>query len=159
MGIIAEMVGKYFIFLGSILVVSNAETPPGIVHNCMPCKKVATGPLAGIYYLQSDMEERCSDFCSYVRDNDIYCFEPGQEVVETCNEEIPNPGTGMETKPTPGMVPATFMPPATNMPINPSEVKCGMRRTGTDCLKGSVKTRETATLFPIMVTLRLELAR
>jgi len=78
-----------------------------------------------------------------VRDNDIYCFEPGQEVIETCNEEIPNPGTGMETKPTPGMeskstpgmIPATFMPSATNMPINPSEVKCGMRRTGTDCLK------------------------
>jgi len=96
---------------------------------CKVCKKVeGEGPLAGIYNLQSDKDMRCADYCSYAKDNEFYCFEPGNEVVVACGDEMkPTPG---EEKTTPEMKPVTFMPPAgTNMP--PAEnVKCGMRNSG-----------------------------
>merc|ERR1711892_1592538 len=91
----------------------DGEFQPG----CKPCKQVeGEGPLAGQYYLQSDHDKRCKDHCSYAKDDDLYCFVPGQE------------------KTTPEMKPVTFMPAGTELPPA-TDVKCGLRRSGGECIK------------------------
>jgi len=109
---------------------------------CKPCKEVeGDGPLAGQYYLQSDSDSRCDDHCSYARGEDLYCFVPGQEVVNPCGDE-PWPGTGSGLGPTPDsgnttpdMKPVTFLPPAGTDSPPPEGVRCGLRRSGGECVK------------------------
>jgi len=115
----------------------DGEFQPG----CKPCKQVeGEGPLAGQYYLQSDHDKRCKDHCSYAKDDDLYCFVPGEEVVNSCGEEVrPTPGSEMgptpgQEKTTPEMKPVTFMPAGTELPPA-TDVKCGLRRSGGECIK------------------------
>jgi len=55
----------------------NAPTHAAINH-CEPCRDVLDGPLMGYYQLQSDIDPRCDDRCSYTNDmGDEFCFEEG----------------------------------------------------------------------------------
>merc|ERR1712179_254655 len=73
---------------------------------CKQCKQVeGDGPLAGHYYLQSDHDPRCEDLCSYSKGDDLYCFIPGQEVVNPCDDQ----GSGMVDKTTMEMKPGTVL--------------------------------------------------
>jgi len=101
---------------------------------CKQCKQVeGDGPLAGHYYLQSDHDPRCEDLCSYSKGDDLYCFIPGQEVVNPCDDQ----GSGMADKTTMEMKPVTFLPPVTGSapPPAPSDSVCGLRRSGGECIK------------------------
>merc|ERR1711970_898871 len=92
---------------------------------CKQCKQVdGDGPLSGHYYLQSDHDPRCDDHCSYSKGDDLYCFVPGQEVVNPCD----NQESGMSDKTTMEMKPVTFLPPV-------GDGICGLRRSGGECVK------------------------
>ena len=56
---------------------------------CAPCRKVAAGhgALSGVYTHTASGDGRCTmDGCLYKKDNDVYCFRPGNYAVEeTCS--------------------------------------------------------------------------
>merc|ERR1739844_334381 len=86
----ATMLPRLFLFF--FLAEMNALNGPP--RPCMPCKRVAgdSSP-AGIYDLESASDARCEDGCSYARNNDLYCFVPGDEEIIECGDEIvPTPG-------------------------------------------------------------------
>merc|ERR1711970_1390697 len=92
---------------------------------CKQCKQVeGDGPLSGHYYLQSDHDPK---------GDDLYCFVPGQEVVNPCDDQ----GSGMSDMTTMEMKPVTFLPPVTGSapPPAPSDSVCGLRRSGGECIK------------------------
>merc|ERR1711936_776940 len=110
-------------FLSPILAENGPPLP------CMPCKRVAGDtPLAGLYDLESVNDSRCEDGCSYSRNNDLYYFVPGDEVVVECGEEIgPTPGEEIG--------PETTMKLSVGESTAGTEVMCGMRRTEGECIK------------------------
>merc|ERR1719206_320896 len=73
--------------VSSILVEQVIMMDHGQSSWCKQCKQVeGDGPLSGYYYLQSDHDLRCEDHCSYSKGDDLYCFVPGQEVVNPCDD-------------------------------------------------------------------------
>merc|ERR1711936_915239 len=109
-------------FLSPILAENGPPLP------CLPCKRVAGDTLlAGLYDLESVNDSRCEDGCSYSRNNDLYCFVPGDEVVVECEEISPTPGEEIG--------PETTMKPSAGESTIGAEVICGVRRTEGECIK------------------------
>jgi len=53
---------------------------------CLPCKNVEDGPLKGSYILEEmkTTDSRCLDGCVYSKQDDLYCFALGDDIVKEC---------------------------------------------------------------------------
>ena len=56
---------------------------PMTTNSCPPCRKVIGGPLSGMYTNVGSGDDRCTmDGCMYKKDDELYCFQEGDDTVE-----------------------------------------------------------------------------